>query len=43
MDSESLTDQINTVLEDLDSPDQTQVDAVAVGLRILETAENDDL
>lgn len=41
LDVESLTDQIDSALETLDAPSAAQQDAVAVGRRVVETADDD--
>lgn len=41
LDVESLTDQIDSALETLDAPRAAQQDAVAVGRRVVETADDD--
>jgi hypothetical protein len=38
LDSRSLTDQIDAALDQLQAPDETTADAVAVGRRVLESA-----
>lgn len=41
LDAESLTDQIDTALEAVDSPDESQQAAVAVGRRVAGTIDDD--
>jgi metal-responsive CopG/Arc/MetJ family transcriptional regulator len=41
LDAESLTGQIDTALESIDSPDESQEAAVAVGRRVLSAAGDD--
>jgi metal-responsive CopG/Arc/MetJ family transcriptional regulator len=41
LDAESLTDQIDTALESIDSPDESQQAAVAVGRRVAGTIDDD--
>ncbi len=41
LDAESLTGQIDTALQSIDAPDESQETAVAVGRRVLSAASDD--
>jgi hypothetical protein len=41
LDAESLTDQIDTALEAIDSPDESQQAAVTIGRRVAVTIDDD--
>lgn len=41
LDSESLTDQIDSALDTLELPDETQQDAVRVGRHVIDTTDDD--